>query len=254
MNPVIVRDLNIGVGMPKICVPIVGESECEILEAAKEICSASVDLVEWRVDWFESAMETEKVKLVLEKLRTVLGNIPLLFTFRTKEEGGEREITYEQYAELLTKVAATKQADIIDVEAFMDPSASKLIAIIHNYDVKVMGSNHDFVKTPSKAEIVQRLCHMQDMGADLLKIAVMPQTEDDVFTLLKGTHEMVSKYAKQPVVTMSMSETGMVSRVAGEIFGSAITFGTMGKASAPGQLPIQKLKEVLEILHREEQE
>mgnify|MGYP003298544829 CR=1 FL=1 len=73
-----------------------GKTEDEILQAAKEIVNVPADLVEWRVDWFESIFDIEKVKLLLGELRKVLGDIPLLFTFRTKAEGGEKEITYER--------------------------------------------------------------------------------------------------------------------------------------------------------------
>lgn len=252
MNPVVIRDLKIGEGMPKICVPIVGIKKCDILEAARELRDVSADIVEWRADWFESVFEIESIESILIELRKLLGDMPILFTFRTKKEGGEREISYEKYAELLIKVASTKQVDLIDVEAFVSEHVAELIDEIKNHGVKVVGSNHDFEKTPNREEIVRRLCDMQTMGADLLKIAVMPHNEADVLTLLQATHEMFCKHARQPIITMSMSEQGVVSRVAGEMFGSSVTFGTVQKASAPGQLPVEELKQILEILHRDE--
>ena len=110
-------------------------------------------------------------------------------------------------------------------------------------------SNHDFFKTPSKEEIVSRLCKMQDLGADLPKIAVMPQSTADVLTLLCATDEMVTKFAKTPIITMSMAGIGVISRLSGEIFGSALTFGAAKEASAPGQLSVDKLNKVLEVIH-----
>lgn len=91
---------------------------------------------------------------------------------------------------------------------------------------------------------------MQDCGADLLKLAVMPQDAADVLTLLSATLEMSEKYAKQPVVTMSMGAKGAVSRLAGEVFGSAMTFGSAGVASAPGQVSVPELKMALEVLRQ----
>ena len=233
MNPVVVRNLEIGVGLPKICVPIVGKTREEILEAAREIKEAPVDLIEWRADWFKDVFDIEHVKSILAELRSIIGEIPLLFTFRTKTEGGEKEIAYEQYKRL-----------------FIDNGVSALITEIQEAGVSVVGSNHDFNKTPAKEEIIRRLCHMQVVGADIPKIAVMPQTEADVLTLLGATKEMTVKYADRPIITMSMAGMGVVSRIAGEIFGSAVTFGAMHKASAPGQLEVQKLREILEILHQ----
>ena len=84
---------------------------------------------------------------------------------------------------------------------------------------------------------------MQECGADIVKIAVMPQSKKDVLTLLLATEEMVREHAKCPVVTMSMSEVGVVSRICGE------AFGAVKKASAPGQLGAEELRMVLKILH-----
>ncbi len=66
---------------------------------------------------------------------------------------------------------------------------------------------------------------MQELGADLPKIAVMPQNEKDVLVLLEATNEMFKIYADRPIITMSMSGMGVISRLCGEIFGSALTFG-----------------------------
>lgn len=250
MNPVVVKNIVIGEGIPKICVPIVGKTKDEILEAAREVCNSLADLVEWRVDWYESVFNIEEVKCLAGELKAVLGEIPLLFTFRTKAEGGEKEITFEEYADILYQVAEAKVVDMIDVEIFMDENVVDLVADLKQKGVKVVGSNHDFAKTPDKEEIIRRLCYMQDVGADIPKIAVMPQNARDVITLLSATEEMVSEHADRPIVTMSMAGVGAVSRIAGETFGSAITFGAMQKASAPGQIDVEELKKILEVLHQ----
>lgn len=107
-----------------------------------------------------------------------------------------------------------------------------------------------FIKRPLTEEIVQRLRKMQELGADIPKIAVMPQTKADVLTLLTATVEMQERYADRPIITMSMSKTGVISRLAGEVFGSAATFGAVKKASAPGQISVADLRTVLTILHQ----
>ena len=112
-----------------------------------------------------------------------------------------------------------------------------------------MASSHDFEKTPNVGEMVDRLCSMQKAGADLLKLAVMPRDPGDVLTLLAATWQMRECYAAQPVITMAMGGNGVISRMAGEIFGSALTFGSVGRASAPGQVEVGELKKVLRLLH-----
>ena len=89
---------------------------------------------------------------------------------------------------------------------------------------------------------------MQDFDADLPKIAVMPTCHQDVLTLLSATLEMAETYADRPIITMSMSGTGVISRLTGEFFGSA--FGAAAKASAPGQIPVSELETVLSVIHK----
>ena len=219
MNIVKVRNVEIGAGVPKICVPIVGITKEEIITEAKSFDSIPVDVVEWRVDWFEHVFEFDKVLDVLKELRKALGETPILMTFRNSKEGGEKAIEDAAYAELNIKAAQSGYIDLIDVEIFTGD------------------------------EIVSRLRKMQDLGADIQKIAVMPQNRKDVLTLLAATEEMSGTYADRPIITMSMAGTGVISRLCGEVFGSALTFGAAKKASAPGQMGVNDLSTVLGLLH-----
>ena len=204
MNTVKVRDIEIGAGAPKIIVPIVGVTKKDIIDEAKTFDSIPVDVVEWRVDWFEHV-----------------------------------------------KAAQTGYVDFVDVEIFTgDEIVKKIIDGVHAAGVKVVASNHDFHKTPAKSDIIYRLRKMQDMGADIPKIAVMPQNKRDVLTLLAATEEMVTDYADRPIITMSMAGTGVISRLCGEVFGSSMTFGAAKKASAPGQMGVADLSTVLDLLHK----
>ena len=233
MNTVKVRDIEIGAGAPKIIVPIVGVTKKDIIDEAKTFDSIPVDVVEWRVDWFEHVFEFDKVEEVLKELREALGNIPILMTFRN------------------IKAAQTGYVDFVDVEIFTgDEIVKKIIDGVHAAGVKVVASNHDFHKTPAKSDIIYRLRKMQDMGADIPKIAVMPQNKREVLTLLAATEEMVTDYADRPVITMSMAGTGVISRLCGEVFGSSMTFGAAKKASAPGQMGVEDLSTVLGLLHK----
>ena len=250
MNTVKIRDIEIGAGAPKIIVPIVGITKEDIIEEAKTFDSIPVDVVEWRVDWFEGVFDFAKVEDVLKDLRTVLGNIPLLMTFRTSKEGGEKAIEPDVYVELNKKAAATGLVDLVDVEAFTgDSYVKEIIEAAHEAGVAVVASNHDFDKTPDKDDIVGRLRKMQELDADIPKIAVMPQNKKDVLTLLAATEEMVSEYADRPIITMSMAGTGVISRLCGEVFGSSMTFGAAKKASAPGQMNAADLNTVLNLIH-----
>ena len=232
MNPVVVRNVKIGEGIPKICVPIVGVTREEILAAGARIREIGADVAEWL-------------------LRQTLGDLPLLFTFRTSKEGGEKAMETEAYVRLNQEMAESGSVDLVDAELFTgDEEVRQIVKTAHQCGAKVIVSNHDFHKTPDKEELLKRLCKMQELGADIPKIAVMPQNKKDVLTLLAATEEMTSVYADRPVITMSMAGTGVLSRLCGEVFGSALTFGAAGKASAPGQMAVEDLKTALELLHK----
>ena len=251
MKPVIVRNVTIGEGMPKICIPIIGVTKEEILQTATEITNAPADMVEWRADWYEDVTDIGKVQEVLAKLRSEVGDLPLLFTFRTKLEGGERELSLQEYTALNLAVMETGYADLVDVEVFAaKEEVAALVEAGRKHEVKLVGSNHDFSHIPPKDEIIRRLCYMQECGVDIVKIAVMPNSQEDVRTLLQATAEMYSGYADRPMITMSMSGQGTVSRIAGELYGSAVTFGCLHQASAPGQISAKELKAILELLHQ----
>lgn len=245
-----IRNLTIGEGIPKICVPLTGITQEEIFMQAKQLAQLPADIAEWRADWFAKAQEPKAVADTLKKLREILGELPLLFTFRTKKEGGQADVGQEEYLALNQTVIRSETADLIDVELFTgEHSVRQLIEEAHRYGVKVLASNHDFEKTPPKEEIIRRMRSMQQLDADILKIAVMPQCRADVLTLLAATQEMDERYAKRPIVTMSMGAQGVISRLCGEFSGSAITFGTAGRASAPGQMPVKELAGILARIH-----
>ena len=183
-----IRTLEIGSGMPKICVPVVGMTEKEILEGAERAKAAKPDLVEFRVDWYEEAADSKKVVALLEKLRKCLGELPVLFTFRSSREGGEAALSDGAYQSLNEAAIASGFVDCVDVELFSGDAVVKaVVAAAHSNNVKVIASNHDFEKTPAAEELLARLQKMEALGADIPKIAVMPQSSKDVLTLLMVT-------------------------------------------------------------------
>ncbi|MEK4487568.1 type I 3-dehydroquinate dehydratase [Psychrobacillus sp. FSL H8-0484] len=251
MKIVSIRDIHIGEGVPKIIVPLMGKNKDQLLTEIKTIQQVSPDIVEWRADVLVDIENIEAVKETLSAIRKALFPTPLLFTFRSHREGGNKEIKDAYYKRLLEAVILTKEIDLIDVELF-SPHVSEIVEIAEAKDVFVIMSNHDFEKTPMKEEIIWRLQRMQELGAHIPKIAVMPKNPTDVLTLLDATYTMYSLHADRPIITMSMASTGVISRLAGETFGSAATFGAGIEASAPGQIPAAELRNMLEILHTNE--
>ena len=243
MTTVKVRNIVLGEGLPKIAVPNVGVTEEEILASAKEIAAAKPDIMEWRIDYYEAGiMDNEKLIATAKALRDVVGELPILVTFRTKNEGGVLELGEDEYLDLVATVVTNRLGDAVDIELFhYEERVKDLVKQAHNYNVVVIMSNHNFEKVPAKDVIEFRLKKMADLGADVPKLACMPHSADDVLTLLSATND-ARKALSTPIITMAMADLGKVSRIAGQVFGSCLSFGAVGKTSAPGQLSIKDLR------------
>lgn len=236
---IIVRNCHIGEGRPKVIVPIVETTESKILERAFEFSKLRIDCVEWRVDWFEQCKDVHSIVSCLQKLRVALNGKLLLVTFRTKDEGGEVSLTHSEYLSFINTVININCADLIDIEFFTaGDDIRKLINNAHASGVVIVCSSHDFQKTPDESELVSRMIKMQQVGADLPKVAVMPHDNMDVLTLLSATVIMRNKHPDTPIITISMGKLGIASRLCGGAFGSAMTFANAGESSAPGQVSL----------------
>ena len=139
MNTCKIRNIVLGEGAPKVCVPIVGKTKVEIIDLAKKIKKVGADIVEFRADWFEYIFDFEKIEEVLKEIREILIETPILFTFRTLKEGGEMAIELKKYLELNINVINTGLVDAIDVEIFTgDEFVKAVVESAHEKGVKVI--------------------------------------------------------------------------------------------------------------------
>lgn len=249
MNTIKIKNLQLGAGKPKICLPIVGKNIEEIKEQALAITGNPVDIIEWRADWYDEILNLSRLNEAIDEIKRITGEIPLLFTIRTTQEGGECTLSFEAYSKLLLNASQNPNVDAIDVEILISQE-SKIKYLIKELkkNTVVIASNHDFARTPDKGIIISRLQYMNRCGADICKIAVMPKSTRDVLTLMSATNE-ARDLINSPIITMSMGKYGLISRISGEIFGSSLTFGCTGRASAPGQIDAVELNSALEIIH-----
>lgn len=236
-------------GANRICVPIVGVEEKDILDSARQILNYPAEVVEWRIDTYAQYKDIDKVINLANEIKNIL-NMPVLGTFRTHKEGGESYIEPSDYCKMLSKLIIDTDIDMIDVEYFFleEGELRTLIGLAHENNVLVIGSNHDFDKTPDTEEIYDRLKNMYVVGMDISKIAVMPNSKMDVIRLLEATCRINEEYSDIRTITMSMSDIGSISRVIGGEFGNVMTFGTAKLASAPGQIDSNRLRNILDII------
>ena len=231
-------------GKVRICVPIAYETENEILEESVRIGKSSVaDIAEWRIDWYQDVFQPRKRNALAKKIRENLQGKPLLVTFRSRREGGERDITPAAYQVLLDEVIesniGSNTVDLLDVELSQGMACvQELIKHAHQMGIGVIVSQHDFKKTPEASSLITTMEQMASYGADVCKIAVMPQSLADVAALLLATGTMKENHP----------ETELPKNVARTM--SVMSFGSMGKASAPGQVSAKELSDVLWAIER----
>jgi 3-dehydroquinate dehydratase I len=246
-----IKDLLIGEGIPKICVPLNGRTEEEIMSQISAALKEPCDLLEWRADFYLKYQDTNQWKPILSKIRSRTKK-PLIFTLRSEAEGGQSTLRRSDALALLRDVCEQGDVDLVDIELFEDDGSLDeakmefLVETAHSNNKKVILSNHDFDKTPDMDAIIKRLQAMDRLGADLPKVAYMPLSHEDVATLLEAARVISTDVMFKPFVAISMGEIGQESRLAGGPFGAAITFAAPPSpdgqsTTAPGQIEAVEL-------------
>ena len=233
----------------KTIVPITAKTKEQAIAQAKVIAAnQDADLAEFRIDLLDFAADSKQVIALGHELKKILATKPMIATIRTHNEGGKLTISDADYGKTYQAYLKQPFMDMLDVEMFRDQQVVKnTVKLAHDKKVLIVMSNHDFQQTPSEDEIVKRLLKQDELGADILKIAVMPQSKQDVFTLMNATLK-VSQQSKKPLLTMSMGKLGTISRIATANMGGSFSFGMIGEASAPGQIDVTQLKQLLKTV------
>jgi 3-dehydroquinate dehydratase-1 len=236
---------------PLICTPLVATSANEILLELTSVLTKQPDIIEWRADFFEDISQADQVIAVANTIKKTAGHIPVIFSLRSAQEGGQPiPLSQEQAAELNVAVCRNTSIDYLDCELSSNPLyIRKLKDVAEMTGTKIIGSYHNFSCTPGREELVNQFSQAVKYRLDVAKVAVMPQCMEDVLTLLSASLEAKSKLSI-PLIAISMGKQGVASRLIGGMFGSALTFGVGLEASAPGQVPIEDLQAIRSIIEK----
>lgn len=243
--------LTLGAGRPVVCVPVMGRDEVALGAFARSAVLAGAEVIELRADSVCAMPTASQASSMLCAVREAAPDTPILFTLRTQRDGGAGLPDTAAYEALLCGLLAQSDAlpDALDCELSVGEEAFSRIAVCaHEAGVSLVGSSHDFAKTPERTEIVRRLTDMERLGADVCKIAVMPTSRADVLTLMQAAME-ADEVLRAPLIAISMGPLGAITRMGGELFGSCLTFGAVGQTSAPGQMDARALRDALALLH-----
>ncbi len=247
LKEVIIKRKTLSSDKVSICVPIVAKKADEILSAVDKCVSLDVPVIELRADCFECFKNQDQLLALLEQIGARTENTIVIFTIRTSLEGGNADIAEAEYKDVLMKVSASGSIDIIDVETSHILEGEEFINQLHNNGVYVLASHHDFDKTPELMDLIEIYDDLQATGADIIKLAVMPKVPADVLCIFKAA-EYANDNLEALTIMISMGNMGKVTRVAGKLVGSCITFASIDEISAPGQIDFSTMNSLLEIL------
>lgn len=250
MQPLKVKGILIGEGQPKTIVPIMDTVPELLSVSAADAINAGADLVEWRADFLDGLEDPNTLRIAAYAVAEAIPDTPVVATIRTKDQGGLVELDQKTYAKLIRTLINTEVMDIIDIEySTIDERAlDELIALAHAHHIMVISSVHDFEGTPTVPSMVMLLTMMAQTGADIAKLAVYATSPIDALHLMEATTICGTKL-DCPLITLAMGDEGKITRITGEAFSSALTFCSLERSSAPGQIQLKDARNALDALH-----
>ena len=217
-------------GSPRIAVPFRDGNDAASIERAVRL---GMDIAELRIDQFANREKAHALAEV-EKFSAV----PVLATIRSEAEGGawtgSEAARLERYGSLLPEV------DAVDVELSSTDIVGDLVMAARALRKPVILSFHDFKRTPPLDELDRIARDARDAGADIVKVAAMCNSQEDVRTLAQFTLENADKN----VVVIGMGTIGISTRVLFPALGSLFTFAAYGEGTAPGQLQLERMAQI----------
>ena len=228
---------------PSICVPLVAASPAEARAQIGRLAAKSPDLIEVRLDYLAGLTPQLTRELLADLGR--LCSVPLLATFRRKEEGGASSLDEARRLAILEAALASEAIKLLDIELRTSPNErDRLLQMARQQGVGSIISYHDFEKTPDLLALRELFQELAATGAAILKLAVFPQVPLDAINLLCVTYEARAKWPDRQLITMAMGGLGGFTRLAGPLFGSALTFAVGEISSAPGQPDIDTVRKL----------
>ena len=246
-KPVVVRGKKLGGDKPLICFPLVGKTPEGALEEARKAIAGSPDVIELRVDAWSFITDRQTSLKVLGDIRK-LTDIPLLLTCRSHHEGGFQEVSTDVRNALYKGAIEEKLVDLVDIElisGYEEIRNLKQIAAPHG--VYLIVSFHDFKKTPPKEVIFATIAKEIAFGGRRQGRRNAPvhgrRADPD------GSDVAGEASSPKPLDNHVHGPLGSITRIAGWLFGSDLTFAVGVASSAPGQIPADELREVYKLLY-----
>lgn len=203
----------------------------ESIKKSKEIISSFNYYFECRIDFIKdiNKMEKEEFISILNALKHYR-NI-LIFTLRTKREGGHFS-KIDKYFEYLNLAEDILKPKFLDVEAkfFMEykgnEESKELLRKMdneksHKNSTKVIGSFHIIDEPKDKKFLFNKLLDLYNLNFDILKIASISKSVEDVKNMLDLPKDFLEykkanpniAFDKKDIIIISMGQLGKLTRL-----------------------------------------
>lgn len=224
----------------KICVPLVGSDEVALLKEAQDAVAANIDIVEWRLDFFDTQLSKIKLDSLLCELVAVLNGIPLLVTLRTKGDGGEFQQSWAEYASIIEYLIKSQYVDCVDIE-FNCPMSQRdqLLGLAKKQHKPIILSYHDFKQVPEFVQLTKILDQLTYLNPDVIKMAFYVKKEEELLRLRVLKEQWL---IEAPFILIGMGELGQETRLNMD---GVLTYGTLSGKSAPGQVSVSEIRKQL---------
>lgn len=224
---------------PSIVAVIAGQSVSSCVDLARRAQTDGADILELRADFCDAQDPVGAEKLVARIKECV--NLPILLTVRRFSEGGYFAGDEVDRLKLFKRLA--NYVDAADVELYATEIRNEVIDLFKSQGKLVLTSYHNFIRTPPVSKIDEIVEDAVSFDADMVKIALAARSEADVKFLTKYTAEFEREIL---LTTISMGDVGTISRILNPFLGSCFTYGCIGEATTPGQIPVKELRGLMD--------
>ena len=199
------------------------------------------DVIEWRADFLDKNEILTVAPAVFEKF----AGREILFTLRTRGEGGQIDLTSEEYLAIIQDIQSIYHPDYIDFEFYSHREVFEQMLEFSN----LVLSYHNFQETPEN--MMEILSELTSLSPKLVKVSVMAHNEQEVLDLMNYTRGFKTLNPEQDYATISMGKVGKISRLTADLTGSSWSYASVGEESAPGQIPLENMRRIRELLNED---
>jgi len=223
---------------PIVCGAVIGKNSDEMRAAIARAIRQGADVIEIRFDALEDQKGWD---------RLIRKDIPIIFTNRSRKEGGFFRGSEEKRIDLILE-AIQRGVSCVDMElSTPEKLRERVVSEAKRSGVSVLISCHDFSKTPSLDVMIDFVKKMADAGCDLAKVVTFAKSSADALRIIDFLVQ-VQDEVTVPVIAFAMGDAGTITRITAPIFGSPLTYANAGKPTAPGQLDVAETKKLLQKL------